>query len=337
MKTATTRRGRLMSYLNEQHSSWVDLWTRLCRSAPPKCLLPCCVLALFGGCMMAGPPHEVSHPRGVDIETNLTFAVVNGHDLKLDLYLPHGTQGGLPLVMWIHGGGWLRGGRNPCPIAPLAADGYVVAAVDYRQSTVAPFPAQLEDVTAALSWIRRNPDRCHADPERLGIWGASAGGTLACLLGLGAGTAPGENAPNVTRADAGVKCVVAFFPATDLARLFTDEFPVSWEMRYAVRHFLGGVAPKDKPELAREASPINWVRQGVPPHLVVHGGNDRLIPPQHSVDYVEHLLKVHVDARAYIVGGFDHGSIVLAKQNVRDQVRIFLDHYLKPPAAALTH
>jgi dipeptidyl aminopeptidase/acylaminoacyl peptidase len=134
----------------------------------------------------------------------------------------------------------------------------------------------------------------------------------------------------ITGADTGVKCVVAFFPATDLERLFTDEFPVSWEMRYSVRRLLGGAEPKDKPALARQASPIRQVRPGVAPHLVVHGGDDHLIPPQHSVDFVEQLLKVHVDAHCYVVGGFGHGNSILANRKVRDQVHTFLDRYLKP-------
>jgi dipeptidyl aminopeptidase/acylaminoacyl peptidase len=107
-------------------------------------------------------------------------------------------------------------------------------------------------------------------------------------------------------------------------------------MRYAVRHLLGGVEPKNNLELARQASPIRWVRPGVPPHLVVHGGDDHLIPPQHSVDFVEQLLKVHVDAHAYVIGQFNHGTAILAKRNVRDQIHVFLDCYLQPQLAKRT-
>ncbi len=290
----------------------------------------CCLTVVLEGCVLLGPPRRVIRPPGVDIERNITFATVNGRDLKLDLYTPHGVRGPLPLVIWVHGGGWFRGSRNPCPIAPLATRGYVVAAVDYRHSGIAPFPAQMQDVKAAVRWIRQHPELCHADPTRIGVWGASAGGTLACLLGLAAGDSVPDGLTSLSPSDTGVNCVVALFPPTDLERLFTDEFPVSWEMRYSVRRLLGGAEPKDKPELTRQASPICWVRPGVAPQLVIHGGDDHLIPPQHSVDYVERLIKAQVDAHCYVVGGFTHGNVVLAHREVRDRIHAFLDRYLKP-------
>jgi acetyl esterase/lipase len=225
------------------------------------------------------------------------------------------------LVVWIHGGGWLHGSRDPCPVAPLATRGYVVAAVDYRLSGVAPFPAQLDDVRAAVNWLRQNANRCHVDPDHIGVWGASAGGTLACLLGLTeepaseAAAAPAAQAPVV-------KCVVAFFPATDLARFFDDEPAASWEIRYAVRKLLGGAKPTDNPELARQASPICWIHPGAAPELLVHGGADTLIPPQQSIDFVEQLLKAQVEAHAYIVGGVGHGNRILAHADVREQVNL---------------
>ena len=250
-----TNQDRLLPRLNEPQLACSYFWTKLGRAPPPRFINLCCLLVLFGGCALVGPPNEVYHPHGVDIQTNFTFTVVNGRELKLDLYVPHGAQGRLPLVMWIHGGGWLHGSRHPCPIARLATRGYVVAAVDYRHSGVAPFPAQLDDVKAGLSWICQNPDQCHADLDHLGVWGASAGGTLACLLGLTAGDPPRQGSNGINRTDNGVKCVVAFFPATDLERLFKDEFPVSWEMRYAVRHLLGGVEPKDNLESRSTSQP----------------------------------------------------------------------------------
>jgi len=186
----------------------------------------------------------------------------------------------------------------------------VVAAVDYRHGGVAPFPAQLDDVKAALRWIREHPDRCHADVDRLGVWGASAGGTLDCLLGLAAGEQSQPGSGVITRANLGVKCVVAFFPTTDLERLFTDEFPVGWGMRYAVRHLLGDVETKDKPELARQASPSHWVRPGVaagstcrPPAFgrrlksgVLPRGTGSRLPNRASGDMVAHVH--HVESNA---------------------------------------
>lgn len=308
--------------------------TRLKLGALIRVLTLVCVGFCANGCALFGPPRAVSQPAGVEIERDIPYATVNGRDLKLDLYVPHGADGRLPVVLWLHAGGWFRGSRSPCPVARLATRGYVVAAVEYRLSGTAAFPAQVQDVKAAVRWIRRNSERCHADPRRIGVVGASAGGTLACLLGLTAGDAEldGVNSRGLT--DTGVNCVVALFPATDLERLFVDEFPPSWQMRYSVRRLLGGVEPKDKRELARQASPIHWVRPGVAPHLLIHGGNDRLIPPQHSVDFVEQLLKAEVDAHVYVVGGFSHSSRILANAWVLDRIHLFLAEHLRQGVVA---
>ena len=160
-----------LSALNDQSSMLVGLWTKSRCSPILRPFVPCCLAVVVEGCVLLGPPREVIQPPGVDIERNITFATVNGRDLKLDLYTPHGVRGPLPLVIWVHGGGWFRGSRSPCPIAPLATRGYVVAAVDYRHSGIAPFPAQVHDVKSAVRWIRQNPEFCHADPERIGAWG----------------------------------------------------------------------------------------------------------------------------------------------------------------------
>jgi acetyl esterase/lipase len=120
-------------------SSSIPASGQVCPSWAPwfRLLLACGTAVLVTGCVFIGPPRAVTQPKGVDIERNITFASVDGHDLKLDLYVPHGAQSSLPVVVWIHGGGWFRGSRNPCPIAPLATQGYVVAAVEYRLSGTA--------------------------------------------------------------------------------------------------------------------------------------------------------------------------------------------------------
>ncbi|HVM59516.1 MAG TPA: alpha/beta hydrolase [Verrucomicrobiae bacterium] len=298
-----------------------------------RVVILCSGLALVGGCALVGPPREVYWPRGVIVERDVTYATVNGRDLRLDLYRPEGSRDRLPVVVWVHGGGWFRGSRYPCPVARLATRGYIVAAVEYRLlSTDARFPAPVHDLKAAVRWLRHNAAHYQIDPDHIGVWGSSAGGMLACMLGLTAGNPSMEGNEGVTGEDSSVKCVVAFFPMTDLPRLFSDEFPVRWEMRTAVKWLLGGVEPKDNPVLAQQASPIYWVHAGAPPHLVIHGGNDHWVPAQHSVDFVESLLRAGVDAHAYIATGYGHGIFMIANVHVRDQVHAFLDKYLKSPA-----
>lgn len=107
--------------------------------------------------------------------------------LPLDLVTPRATTGSGPAVIWLHGGGWYAGSRADgitywCSL--LAAQGFVVASVDYRLSGDAPFPAQIHDVKAAIRWMRDNARTYHVDPDRIGIMGHSAGGHLAALAAV---------------------------------------------------------------------------------------------------------------------------------------------------------
>ena len=112
--------------------------------------------------------------------------VPGGHERqKLDLYLPReaSVDRKRPLIVWVHGGAWLAGSKDRCPAVPFADQGYAVASINYRLSQHAIFPAQIEDCKAAIRWLRVNAGKYGYDPNRLGVWGASAGGHLGALLG----------------------------------------------------------------------------------------------------------------------------------------------------------
>ena len=129
----------------------------------------------------------------------IEFSRPGGLPLLLDLYLPaEGTsQGPVPAVVHFHGGGWRMGDRSSLgpvtdafaltPFERLAAAGFAVVSADYRLSSQAVFPAQLEDATAAVAWLRTHAAEYNVDPGRIFAWGDSAGGHLACLVGLGRG------------------------------------------------------------------------------------------------------------------------------------------------------
>ena len=120
--------------------------------------------------------HRVLH----DIE----YATVGGTSLLLDLYLPSDpVDDPVPLVLWVHGGGWRAGDKDPTRAPATLGEGYAIASVNYRLSDEAIFPAQIHDVKAAVRFLRGNADRFGLDPERFGAWGSSAGGHLVALLG----------------------------------------------------------------------------------------------------------------------------------------------------------
>jgi acetyl esterase/lipase len=122
---------------------------------------------------------------GVKAHRDLVY-VEGGHERhKLDLYLPEKAEGPLPLLIWVHGGGWQNGSKDGCP--PLRAGyierGYAVASINYRLSGHAVFPAQIEDCKAAIRWLRAHAKEYNLDAKRFGVWGSSAGGHLVALIG----------------------------------------------------------------------------------------------------------------------------------------------------------
>ena len=119
---------------------------------------------------------------------DLTY-VEGGHERnRLDLYLPEKAEGRLPLIVWIHGGAWYAGSKtDPSPAMAMVGKGYAVASINYRLSQHAVFPAQIEDCKAAIRWLRANAGKYNLDPERIGVWGLSAGGHLVALLGTAGG------------------------------------------------------------------------------------------------------------------------------------------------------
>ena len=158
----------------------------------------------------------------VDVFLDVTYAGEGASTLSMDLYVPRCTAAP-PIAVYFHGGGWARGTRADLAqerLMPLARHGVAVASVSYRLVDVARWPAQLHDAKGAVRWLRAHASEYGIDGTRIGAWGASAGGHLAALLGLTAGLSEleGDVGGNLDR-DSSVRCVVAWFPPTDLIAL----------------------------------------------------------------------------------------------------------------------
>jgi len=225
--------------------------------------------------------------------------------LELDLYLPE-ADGPLPVVVYVHGGGWQRGTRRePPPLLAadfydgIAAQGFAVAAVDYRLSGEARFPAPLEDVRAAVSWVRDHAVAYGLDAGRVFLWGDSAGGHLALLAALTESTLTGAT----------VRAAVAWFPVTDLLGMpsdladaggIPDPGPDSREAR------LLGAPAASVPDLARQASPVSHAHADAPPVLLLHGMVDDLVPAAQSVRLAEALGRAGAAVELELVPGATH-------------------------------
>jgi acetyl esterase/lipase len=255
------------------------------------------------------------------IEANLVYAEIVGYrPLRLDLYVPAG-EGPWPLVVWVHGGAWRIGDRKSLPdtygslgfFDRIQRRGYAVASVDYRLCAEATFPAQLDDVQAAIGWLRSNAARFHLDMGRLAVWGESAGGTLAALAALAA------DGPQV-------HAVVDWFGVSDLSAMDSGDVDDPGTQP------LGGVR---SPEQAVQASPVEHAHPDAPPFLCMHGTDDQGVPYSQSEHLAAALHAYGVRCDLYPVPGADH--VFQGAPDVAALIEAsldFLDDVLKPDQGA---
>lgn len=249
---------------------------------------------------------------GGKVYANLEY--VRGGDLpqSLDLYVPESGARPLPVVVWIHGGAWYLGdkGQTGGFQNSLLKHGYAVASINYRLCNAAPFPAQIDDCRAAIRWLRTHAGDYQLAPQRIGVWGSSAGGHLAALLGV-----TGE-------ADTRVQAVCDWAGPADLPPLLTKDPNLGG----IVANLLGGakVATKEK---AKQASPVTFVSKTAAPFLIMHGDKDNTVPPSQSEILAAALKNAGADCTLVILPGAGHG--VGTDVEVQKYVVPFFDKHLK--------
>jgi acetyl esterase/lipase len=245
--------------------------------------------------------------QDVDKYLNLEYAKPDGHALHLDLYVPKGATGPLPLVMWVHGGGWLAGDRSDGFFLPVVKSGFAVASIDYRLSQVAIFPAQIYDCKAAVRWLRSNAAKYNINPNKIGAAGASAGGHLVALLGTTNGDPQLEGDEGITGVSSDVQAVVDYFGPTDFTAIKQDATPEQLRnLNDPVTRLFGGPV-FDHMDLARLASPMAHVSSKACPFFIVQGDQDNIVPPSQSVHLNDALKKAGVSSELVIVKGAGHG------------------------------
>ncbi len=195
----------------------------------------------------------------------IPFAAPAGVRLTLDVYQP-ATAGRYPSVVQIYGGAWQRGtpGDDAKFATYLAARGFVVFAIDYRHAPEWRWPSQIEDVRAALGWIRQHAGEHDAEASRLALLGRSAGAQLAMIAAYEPGPMP-------------IAAVVSYYGPVDLADGYRNPpRPDPLDVRAIEEAFLGGT-PDRLPDRYREASPITYVSRRLPPSLLIYGSRDHIV------------------------------------------------------------
>jgi len=198
-------------------------------------------------------------------------------ELVVDLYRPECGDGPLPLVIYIHGGGWRQGTQYRPPFKPrLFDEGIAVAAISYRFSHEAAFPACLEDCKLMVRWLRAHAEQFGLDPARFAAWGISAGGHLASLLGTTNDNPEFEGEGGWRDFSSSVGAVCTCCGPTDLWRTATDPHP--GEGMIGLCSDLIGGPLRESEAKARAASPLYHVGPHTVPHLFIHGEADPIVP-----------------------------------------------------------
>jgi len=250
--------------------------------------------------------------------TNKEYGQAGGVSLRLDVSVPEG-DGPFPVAILVHGGGWSGGdkanvgsegrGADISPwFAPLTAAKFTWFSINYRMAPTHRWPACFEDVQTAIRWVKAHAKEFKGDPTRIAIFGHSAGGHLATLAGVF-----GEG-------DTRVQAVVGYAPVTD----FEFELPIRGGLSPSLQALHN--QPKEVTPAAlailRETAPINHVKPGLPPFLLLHGDADKTVPYQTSLNFQEKLRANGVPCELITIPGAPHGLLTWEKFQPDYQTRM---------------
>lgn len=247
-----------------------------------------------------------------DVLPNVTYGKASNVELKLDLYLPKNRAVPNTTLILFHGGGWVQGQkeRNVLFLLPYLEQGWSAVNVEYRLGPQAPAPAAVEDCRCALRWLTEHARDYSLDPSKFVLTGASAGGHLALITGmLPANTAFDRQCPTNEKdrwnsanvSELKVAAIINWYGMSDLTDLVagpnTRNYALEW---------LGSLS--DPEQLAKQITPLNYVRAGLPPIISIHGENDDIVPYSHSVRLHAALDKVSVPNRLVTINGRKHAG-----------------------------
>jgi acetyl esterase/lipase len=282
------------------------------------------------------------------------YALIGGYrPLELDLHLPDGTtaESNLPVVVWVHGGGYTSGSRRDFTpwlersgqIQRVLGKGFAFASIDYRLGLEATFPAALHDLNSALRWLALHAPKIGLDPSRFALWGESAGGHLASLVALTQGNAEFAGTNGVPGGvDFQIRALCDWYGAADLTTIVrpmdgTDE-SLPELFRFPPEYFNLGAERWRDTELRRVASPVSYVSVAMPPTLRIHGTADQMVPFSQSVEFHDAALVAGGRCELLAIDGGDHAWFGLPQERLNQVVERSVDFLsahlaVAPPAS----
>ena len=275
-------------------------------------------------------------PRYGSARLGVQYAVKSGRALHLQILLPPMPPAGpddpatltrrFPVVVYVKGSAWMEQnlGLELPGLADFTKRGYVVAVVEYRPSSVAPFPAQVRDVRTAIGFLRDNADEFHIDPSQVVLWGDSSGGHTTLMVYL---TQSDQYYSDEPLARLGVSCFVDYYGPTDISRM--NEEPSIQDHIGASSpegQLIGGLDVWANQQAAAPTIVMNHVQVGeaYAPLLMVHGGSDRIVPFAQSVMLYQALVDAGAPVKLYRLEGADHGGPPFWQPAVLDIVDQFI-------------
>jgi acetyl esterase/lipase len=261
--------------------------------------------------------------------SDIAYCTMDSVPLTMDLYFPK-TDAPWQVLLYVHGGSFTGGdkrtGSGTIDIPAMAERGYAVAAINYRLMPEYPFPAEVIDAKCAVRFLRAHAEEYNLRVEQIGVWGGSAGGHLATMMGLTNGDIAFERGENLEYSSQ-VDAVVEMFGPTDLTQ------PMGWLQRLLLRRAFGTDSAEDTRLI--EASPIRHVSLDAAPFLIIHGEQDTAVPVEQAQIMREKLSEAGVDVSLVIVENANHnfkptgGVIEPTREEISDLMGDFFDRVLE--------
>ena len=266
---------------------------------------------------------NITKPQYVQV-SDITYAQVDSwydhcrRDLKLDLIYPEDmSDKRYPCIVWICGGGWMRMDKSAhlSYLSTLAHQGFVVCSVEYRTSNEGCYPMQIEDVKAAIRYLRAHADRYRIDKEHFGAMGESAGGFLTCMAALDHDKV--HDVGEYLEESSSIQAACPWYPPTNLS---TFKYKDAEECAASMESLLLGYNTMRNIKEAYNSSPVSKVTKDAPPFLIIHGINDQTVPFEQSEELYDKLIENGCDADLIALEGADHADMQFFQDELWDRI-----------------